>query len=1417
MEATNTEQKKQALPYEVLKFAGYNDSEIQDYLRPVLKDNGYTDAQISQYFYTRGPEASAIQRAKQGMHDAPEDLQYYTKQLQQIKSYEDGKNLGPIDAIKLGFKDSIVGMIAMNDKSEPLTVAEEDSLNIIERTLMSGTALLMDAPVFLGGSVIGGAVGSTFSPAGTIPGATIGAFAVHAAARQFLIELYDKGSISSLDDLLSRLDTIDYSDILVETAKGAAIGTAMYGAGLGGQALKGIFAASANPLAQKSAFALPFATEVLGLTTASSAANLEVPTAQSFIDNTLLIGVLRGVHSMPQIGVKALQQKAQAYLYEEFVREGKHPMNASTEVSKDYNKFQSMASKGESIVNGSEAERRTRPRSQRQEIREEQRRGFTATDPEGFNVERIIRKSDIIRNAVRTINEEIANLTVTVGDVPTQAGIQGFQKGGAIRLKETNDLRIFGHEIAHFFDLNTENAFTKQFANNPKIMRELNEVATRGDNVTEGFAEFMARYILNEPLTKKNMPNTYEAFKRIMTQENTVLNGINNVLTNMKSDFTAFQKQPSIYRVGSHISFNPRETENRSAHPNMTRMQEILYNADLGWFDYKAPIKQLVKDINRNILESVNSKNPYSLSLLYGGIGGVQLAFQKYGALRYADGSFMKNAKSFEQIVNKVENIHEFETYLVALRAVEKNAQKIDTGIEMFDAKATVQKLNRKYKDLADELFIYQRAVLNYLKDSGFFSQKDYDNMVEKNKYYIPFQRVNDNGYITEKIGKNKVYSIKYMTGSKKDIYRPLESILRNTYNIVAMAEKNRIARSVADLAKEQGSEMFIERRDMPFDIRDKGKTNDRGISLEKVFEQYNKKVLNELAENEFAVFENGKASVFAVRDPEVAKLIKTMKNQQDVNGILKPLAQLNRVFKAGATTLNLAFAMKNIIFDTGLAIFNSSKGAGILKKYGAAVKSVLKEDEFFQKFMAAGGGHAAFLSLDRFSLNNQLRDIYNSGYADRVWNSVREGRVLDAIDSGILNPLRFASELLENVPRMAEFMATLEGKPHTKDNLMKAALNSRQITIDFAQGGTYSRALNAIYAFFNANILSAKIMANILTDKTKAPKAIAAMGVIGILEALNNYDYDNQQQYLDIQETPEYVKNMFWLLRVPGQQMNIKIPKPRELGMISTAFERVTTNILNKMDGNDTNTILYELAKTGYDTMTGMVNYKQMAVPTALTPVVETITNYDLFLNTKLVPNYLENMLPEYQYKPNTSETAKLISKGLGTIFGKQNIMSPIKLENLVTGYFGALGDQILRLSDVGLKASGISDSSSVYKDSIYNNVFIKGFVARYPNASSASVQKFYDGYTIIRKQSNSEKANGEPNVHGGINKALTKINNNIAKINKTIRNIDANPDMTIDDKRQSIETLWQTIQALSRKGVQMIRDFEKRDDLQR
>lgn len=309
---------------------------------------------------------------------------------------------------------------------------------------------------------------------------------------------------------------------------------------------------------------------------------------------------------------------------------------------------------------------------------------------------------------------------------------------------------------------------------------------------------------------------------------------------------------------------------------------------------------------------------------------------------------------------------------------------------------------------------------------------------------------------------------------------------------------------------------------------------------------------------------------------------------------------------------------------------------------------------------------------------------------------------------------LRGLSEATEMATRLAEFHNVRKGytgignrlfsKKRNPGSIQEAALESRDVTLDFSRIGSHTKSLNKTIAFFNAAIQGTDKMfrewkANPLDMTVKTAMWITLPSVL--LWELNKDD----PRY---QELPQWQKDIFWI--IPTKDTLIKIPKPFELGILfGTVPERMLQWDYDKKR---------KQKGVGFKGLAGSVldSMAPSFLPTALVPAIEAMTNHSIFMGRDIVPQSQQNTIPELQYGPYTSA----VSRKIGETFG----ISPRKVDNTIRGYGGSLAGLGLTLTD---QMVGLDETRPAKRFS--EQPGIRGFTAT-PYASSESVQEVYDAY---------------------------------------------------------------------------------------
>ena len=1462
--------ENKVLTYNDYKAAGFTDKQIQDFLRPKLEESGFSATEVNQYFYRESGDAKLSYLGLETNKNI-KDMAKHVADIQYAESLK-GKNLDVVDAIKLGFEQSVTGMLSKGRLPTELTEEQMETLNFFERAVMGASSIISDIPVYAAGAKVGalttGAAGAaigTVAPGagnviggatGVAVGGTVGAFGFHAAARQILVDMYSRGEVASWDELLYRVKNTSK-----EFAKGAAVGVATAGAAKVGQVAKTALLGSTMARAQTatgnivsmSAKMMPAGSEILGLTTASSLVEGHVPTAQDFIDSAVLITGMKGMNAVSNYGKNKLKNKAINVLYDRFVREGKSPLESVKDLQTDPKALESIVTDSNSK---GKAPKKAKPVKDSSAVFPgyEDQLNAKITRPAGYDpnvplpdaskkvealpkdveasIDASIKRTDIFNKL-----GDAAAVPVRLGEIKDK-NVNGFYnpQTEVIKIKKAKNLKTLAHEVAHHFEnVVFGKTYSDELVNMPYAKEELPPLATKpsvetiNGYVGEGFAQFIALYTVNPKLAQKFAPNFFKVFEEQIGPKNPHMF---QALKEARAEIQKYVDQPAIEKVLSNIS-NKEESQLTT----QQKWEQIKYNFVTKWLDDKNPIKHAVETLEKISGKKLSfTENAYLQARMFPGWTGRAEAFLEHAPFDYHTLKDIGGVKSLKDIIKDIKNLDEFVAYITSARALELNQmRKIETGIDSKDAEATIEALDKKYGNLfktkLKELIKYQDAVLQYAVKSGLVSTDLYKTIKNNNKLYVPFQRVVEKpvgSAIGSKTMATKGSPVRKIKGSTRDIINPLESIIKNTFEIINAAERNRVGLSYADLSKLDKSAKFVER--LPDKKLKKIITKPGPDGEPDVF------IMNQsrVAPDELLVYRNGKPEIYKV-DPKVAEVINGHTSPTGKLEALKFLTLFTKTLRAGATGLNLAFAAKNLIRDNIFAFISSKSGykpfIGTLQN----AKIAINKDSAYWELKKAGGSQSSFVSVDRNAMQKALDDLMESNYLNRVWNRAKQvydstGKLdvsatrknMSLLLDRVLDIPALISETSELSTRIGEFRASMKGKEYTRENLERAGYNAREVTLDFAKGGAYSKAVNQFKAFFNANILGAEKVYDVLSTPQTALKAIWALGTLGALTALANYDWEHKQEDQDIKEVLQVQKDTNWVLKVWGTDTIVRIPKPQQIGFISTMFEQLTTDILNNMNDAERDEIAQNLF-TAFMRETNLpmswADLGQIASPTGLTPLVENWANKSMYFGTPIVPVYAEGALPEYQYNDRTTELTKAISRTIGTFVGRQNTISPAKMENIVRGWTGGVGTYLMNVVDLSARKAGIVPDPIKPKDTLEDIPFVRAFTVRHPNGGSQSVTRFYDefakrseylkAYNIAGRK--FDTATMEDLSKYQVYKGLNAIQRSLAEVSSQIRTIYMLPDMSADEKRQNIDALYMTKIAIAQQGLKTMREMDK------
>lgn len=689
----------------------------------------------------------------------------------------------------------------------------------------------------------------------------------------------------------------------------------------------------------------------------------------------------------------------------------------------------------------------------------------------------------------------------------------------------------------------------------------------------------------------------------------------------------------------------------------------------------------------------------------------------------------INNLPEYQQLIEsdkKVDDKHqeqreayqkEIEGYQAKIDKAEKTIMEVprtEDGLSLTEDRCNkvMMKYMKEYGEAQQDLVHFSKVTTSILYDAGVISKKRYKELQERWPNYIPMFRVFEDN---EEVDFGD--SLKHMHGSTRRIINPLDSIIRNTYDFVKKAEKNKARQLLADLTRISDVGEYIEEVD---NLKPNDKTT-------------------------ITFYENGERK-YLQTDPDIVKAVNNM-GREESNWVLRLLHGPAKIARACFTTINPSFALRNLIRD--------STDATIYSKYGfkpwdfvRGFLHAVHRDELFYEWLSSGAAQASAISLDRDYTQATLNQM------SKTW---KERLLSKEFLPAILEGMQMVGEYSEYGTRIAAYervKKTLAGEngPHPAAyDLVSAAFESRDL-MDFARGGRGSRYLNNVVVFANASIQGFDKFFRTFDFRKpyrkESMKALARLFLCGMLPALLLAGIHSGDDWWE--ELPDWQKETNWILGKVGNTI-IRIPKGQDIGL------RFFSNLIEKaMDRSKHKAGDY--FRPVWDSLPDMI-------PTALLPIIEATANHSYFTGAPVVPKYQEKLPAYLQFGNETSSFAKFVGKVIG--------VSPRKVEHVLFGYTGNMGKGLLGVYDTIVGNQSLNTN-------LNEAPVISGFTA-IPYKQSKTVNDFYDKFDEQQRLNEEfkltkKKPDGyDPSLY----KRMTKAQQELSKINKQERAAIDDPKM--------------------------------------
>lgn len=229
------------------------------------------------------------------------------------------------------------------------------------------------------------------------------------------------------------------------------------------------------------------------------------------------------------------------------------------------------------------------------------------------------------------------------------------------------------------------------------------------------------------------------------------------------------------------------------------------------------------------------------------------------------------------------------------------------------------------------------------------------------------------------------------------------------------------------------------------------------------------------------------------------------------------------------------------------------------------------------------------------------------------------------------------------------------EIKEGTMPNMYPHVIAGQEATIHFGHGGTVTKNINALVAFFNANIREIARCAQILKENPKA--ALAVLSLFATAKLIEYLRYSDEAWYDGLSEEE---KTAYLHVKVPGTDNVLRLPAPSTFAYLAHA---AITSALSQ-------------APDKWDKVRRSI---KMIIPdpvfTGVLPILEILTNRTVW-GSVIIPRSLQYEEPYWQLTGATSPASIVLGRKIG--------VAPAYVETIVRGYGGEIGRYALQTASL-------------------------------------------------------------------------------------------------------------------------------------
>jgi hypothetical protein len=543
---------------------------------------------------------------------------------------------------------------------------------------------------------------------------------------------------------------------------------------------------------------------------------------------------------------------------------------------------------------------------------------------------------------------------------------------------------------------------------------------------------------------------------------------------------------------------------------------------------------------------------------------------------------------------------------------------------------------NPEFEDLAQQVYDYADALLQYQVDCGLISAENMNRLKKLYPHYIPVMYTVGEEETDNRRKKGNVKAEPAIHGAKGGNRRlePLHlALARKTLAVMKNAGYQQLGAAVLqEYENNRGAmEKYVKNVEESEAVWDESMADNDDVNVP--------------FENVIGVIRDGKRYDITLSD-DMAFAFQTLQPSKMNLKDNKTMVKANNLFKKLCTAWHPLFMITNPIRDVQDALFYSTDTKRGVKNYPRAYAQIAKDGKYWQMYKSLGGVRNTYFDWATGETPNPKNKLARFIEGANLW--------------------------IEQAPRLAEFMTVLENAERTngtitQEDLMEAFNAAAEITTNFSRTGTLGKWINRnAVPFWNPGVQGLSKAVRTVSE-TKSFKAWAVLALkaaaLGMLPELLNgllYRDDDEWDTIDDQMKMEY-----YLFKT-SDGVWIKIPKGRVLAALSMPVVGAQEAIRgDEVDWG-------ELGKQAFGSIAPNNPLE--------TNIVSQLSRSGIFDKdnpgkTWYGGNIESQRLQQYAPGQRYDESTDAISKWLG---GKLNI-SPKKINYLLDQHTGVFGDLIL------------------------------------------------------------------------------------------------------------------------------------------